>query len=147
MKARVKWAGDLTFVGHSDSDHAVVMDAGKKAGGLGIGASPMEMLLMGAGGCASIDMVMILKKARQDISDVTVEIEADRADEHPRVLTRMHMHFRVSGSGLSEKQVARAVELSMTKYCSASGTLAKACPLTYDFEIVEEAEVPARQQA
>lgn len=137
MKARVDWTGDLTFVGHGETKHAVVMDAGVGAGGLGVGASPMEMLLLGAGGCASIDLVMILKKARQKISDVVVELDSDRAEEAPKVFTRIHMHFIVSGVGLSEKQVARAVDLSMNKYCSASQTLAKACELTHDFEIVE----------
>ena len=137
MKARVDWAGDMTFVGFGDKKHAVVMDAGEAAGGLGVGVSPMEMLLMGAGGCASIDVVMILQKGRQNITDVRVELEADRADKEPKVFTRIHMHFIVTGKGLSEKQVARAVDLSMTKYCSASQTLAKACELTHDFEIIE----------
>ena len=137
MKASVHWAGDLTFVGHGPTEKGVVMDAGKNSGGLGIGNSPMELLLLGAGSCASIDIVMILKKARQDISDVRVELTGDRAEDHPRRFTKIHQHFIVEGRGLDEKHVARAVELSMTKYCSASATLAGGVKMTHDFEIVE----------
>ena len=113
------------------------MDAGKGAGGLGIGESPMEMLLMGTGGCANIDVVMILQKARQKVTDCVVHLTAERAEKPPRKFTSIHMHFVVTGRGLSEKHVARAIELSITKYCSASATLACAVDLTHDFEIVE----------
>lgn len=138
MKARVKWAGDLTFVGHGPTEKAVVMDGGKADGGLGIGNSPLELLLLGAGGCAAIDMVTILKKARQDITDIEVEVTGERAEDHPRRFLKIHQHFIVKGRNVSEKQVARAVELTLTKYCSASTTLAQGIPLTYNFEIVEE---------
>ncbi len=137
MKAHVKWIGDLTFVGYGDTGHGVVMDAGKGAGSLGIGESPMEMLLMGTGGCASIDVVMILQKARQKVTDCVCHLVAERADEPPRKFTSIHMHFVLTGRGLSEKHVARAIDLSITKYCSASATFACAVDLTHDYEIIE----------
>jgi len=138
MKANVNWAGDMTFIGYGSSKHGVVMDGGENAGGLGIGTSPMEMLMLGAGGCACIDVVMILEKARQKITHVSVEVSGTRADEHPRVFTDIHMNFLVKGRGLKESQVERAVDLSMTKYCSASQTLARACKLTHEFIIEED---------
>lgn len=137
MEAHVKWVGDLTFEGHGDTGHGVVMDAGKAAGGLGIGASPMELLLMGTGGCANIDVVMILQKARQKITGCVVHLSAERADTPPRKFTSIHMHFVVTGKGVSEKHVARAIDLSITKYCSASATLAGSVDLTHDYEILE----------
>ncbi|MCK5575525.1 MAG: OsmC family protein [Sphingomonadales bacterium] len=138
MKAHVQWAGDLTFLGYGASKHAVVMDGGENAGGLGVGTSPMEMLMLGAGGCACIDVVMILEKSRQKITDVSVEVSGSRADEPPRVFTDIHMSFLVKGRNLKDSQVARAVELSMTKYCSASQTLARACSVTHDYRIEED---------
>lgn len=137
MEARVKWAGDLTFVGHGNTGHGVVMDAGTADGGLGIGASPMEMLLMGAGGCASIDVVMILGKARQKVTDLVIELSGERAEAPPRVFTNIHMHFKVTGENLDHKHVARAIDLTMSTYCSASQTLAKAVDLTHDFAVFE----------
>ncbi len=138
MDVRVKWAGDLTFVGHGhQNEHAVVMDGGKSDGGLGIGASPMEMLLMGAGGCASIDIIMILKKARQKVDDCYVEVNGDRATEIPKFFNSIHMNFVITGRGLKETQIERAVKLSMEKYCSASLTLAKGLEITHSFEVRE----------
>lgn len=137
MEAQVKWLGDLTFVGHGDSAHGLVIDAGKGAGGLGIGASPMELLLLGTGGCASIDVVMILQKARQKITDCVVHLSAERAETPPRKFTSIHMHFVVTGRGLGDRHVARAIELSITKYCSASATLAGVVELTHGYEIIE----------
>ncbi len=136
MKAQVKWAGDLTFLGHGEkSTHGVVMDAGKEAGGLGIGASPMEMLLMGAGGCASIDIVMILEKGRQQITGCEVEVTGQRRDEMPKVFTSIHMHFIITGRDLIEQRVKQAVDLSMEKYCSVSLTLAQGLEMSFDFEV------------
>ena len=136
MKTSVRWADDMTFIGVGEkSGHAVIMDGGKDAGGLGIGVSPMEMLLLGAGGCACVDIVMILKKARQQITDCVAEVSGVRRDEMPRKFTDIHMHFVVTGSNLNTKQVERAVTLSMEKYCSASATLADAVTLTHDWEI------------
>lgn len=138
MDVRVKWAGDLTFVGHGhQNEHAVVMDGGKSDGGLGIGASPMEMLLMGAGGCASIDIIMILKKAHQKVDDCYVEVNGDRAQEIPKVFNSIHMNFVLTGRGVKRSQVERAVTLSMEKYCSASLTLSKGLEITHTFEVRE----------
>lgn len=135
MKARVKWVEDVTFVGESGSGHAVVMDGPPESGGHNLGIRPMEMLLLGMGGCTAFDIVLILGKARQQVTDCVVEIEAERADTIPRVFTRIHVHFIVTGFGLSDKQVARAVELSAEKYCSASIMLGKSATITHDYEI------------
>jgi putative redox protein len=135
MKARVKWVEDVTFVGESGSGHAVVMDGPPESGGHNLGIRPMEMLLLGMGGCTAFDIVLILGKARQQVTDCVVEIEAERADTVPRVFTRIHVHFIVTGFGLSDKQVARAVELSAEKYCSASIMLGKSATITHDYEI------------
>jgi len=135
MKARVKWVENVTFVGESGSGHAVVMDGPPESGGRNLGVRPMEMLLIGMGGCTAFDVVLILKKARQKVTDCVVEIEAERADSVPRVFTRIHVHFIVTGIDMSDKQVARAVEMSATKYCSASIMLGKAAQITHDYEI------------
>src|SRR5210317_1067683 len=136
MKARVKWVEGVTFIGESASGHAVVMDGPPESGGRNLGIRPMEMLLLGMGGCTAFDVVMILKKARQPVTDCVVEMQAERAATDPRVFTRIHVHFVVSGNGLSDKQVARAVELSADKYCSASIMLGKAAEISHDYEIV-----------
>jgi putative redox protein len=136
MKARVKWVEQATFMGESASGHAVIMDGPPESGGRNLGIRPMEMLLLGMGGCTAFDVVMILKKARQPVSDCVVELESERADSEPRVFTRIHVHFVVSGNGLADKQVARAVQLSAEKYCSASIMLGKAVDITHDYEIV-----------
>jgi putative redox protein len=137
MKARVKWVEDVTFVGESGSGHAVIMDGPPESGGRNLGVRPMEMLLIGMGGCTAFDVVLILKKARQQVTDCVVEIEAARADAVPRVFTRIHVRFIVTGFGLADKQVARAVELSAEKYCSASIMLGKSANITHDYELVE----------
>jgi putative redox protein len=143
MKARVKWVEDVTFVGESASGHAVVMDGPPESGGRNLGIRPMEMLLLGMGGCTAFDVVMILKKARQPVTDCVVEMQAERAATDPRVFTRIHVHFVVTGNGLSGKQVARAVELSAEKYCSASIMLGKAAEISHDYEIVSVPEEAA----
>ena len=136
MKARVKWVEAVTFIGESASGHAVVMDGPPESGGRNLGIRPMEMLLLGMGGCTAFDVVMILKKARQPVTDCVVEMEARRADTDPKVFTHIHVHFVVTGDGLSDKQVARAVELSAEKYCSASIMLGKAADISHDYKIV-----------
>jgi putative redox protein len=141
MKARIKWVEGATFVGESDSGHAVVMDGPPEGGGRNLSIRPMEMLLIGMGGCTAFDVVSILRKARQPVTDCVVHLEAERAEKPPRVFTRMHVHFVVSGDGLSEKQVARAVELSAEKYCSASIMLRKAVEITHDYEILTTGKV------
>ena len=137
MKCRIKWLDYMTFVGESGSGHSVVMDGASEAGGRNLGIRPMEMLLLGLGGCTAFDVVSILHKSRQNIVDCEVEIEAERAAEVPRVFTGIHVHFIVSGKGLDPTRVERAVNLSADKYCSASRMLEKAAIITHDFEIVE----------
>ena len=136
MKARIKWVEGATFVGESGSGHAVVMDGPPENGGRNLGVRPMEMLLLGMGGCTAFDVVYILGRARQPVMDCVVEIEAERAESPPKVFTRIHAHFVVSGDGLSERQVARAVQLSAERYCSASIMLGRSAEITHDFEIV-----------
>lgn len=133
----VKWAGKMTFIGEASTGNTVTMDAGTENGGLGLGHSPMDLLLMGVGGCACIDVVMILKKGRNDISDCVCQVSGDRAQEMPRFYTDINMHFVVTGKGLKESAVERAIKLSMDKYCSASATLGKAAKITYDWEVID----------
>ena len=137
MKARVKLVEGITFVAESGSGHAVVMDASPDVGGRDMGARPMEMVLMGAGGCSAIDVVHILRKARQHLVDCVVELEAQRADDDPKVFTRIHMHYVVTGRNLNPAQVERAIKLSKEKYCSATIMLAKTAEVTADYEIRE----------
>ncbi len=137
MKLRVKWVEGVTFLGETESSHAIVMDGAPEGGGRNLGPRPMETLLAGAGGCTAYDVVTILKKSRQDIVDVAVEMDADRAATDPKVFTRIHLHFVVKGRKLRPEAVERAIELSATKYCSASIMLGKTAEITHDFEIVE----------
>ena len=137
MQARVKWVQDATFIGESGSGHAVVMDGPPDHGGRNLGVRPMEMLLLGMGGCTAFDVVHILKKSRQPVTDVVTEIEAARATDEPKVFTKIHVHFIVTGDGLDEKRVSRAVSLSADKYCSASIMLGKTAEISHDYEIRE----------
>jgi putative redox protein len=137
MKARVKWVEDVTFVGESDSGHAVVMDGPPESGGKNRGLRPMEMLLVGMGGCTAFDVVEILRRARQEVVDCEVELEAERAPEAPKVFTRIHVRYRVKGRGLAESRVKRAIDLSAEKYCSASIMLGKTATITHEYEILE----------
>lgn len=139
MKARIKWVENVCFVGESETGHAVVLDGAPDAGGRNLGMRPMEMLLIGMGACTSFDVVTILKKSRQPVTDCVAEIDASRADEIPKVFTRIHVHFVVTGKGLNPTQVERAVKLSAEKYCSASIMLGKVAEISHDFEIVEAA--------
>lgn len=139
MKARVKWVDGMMFVGESGSGHAVVMDAAPEVGGRNLGVRPMEMLLLGMGGCSSIDVMMILKKGRQTVTDCWVELEAERAGADPKVFTRIHAHFVVTGRGLDPAKVERAIALSAEKYCSASVMLGATAAITHDFEVREAA--------
>ena len=135
MKARVNWVGEAMFVGESGSGHSVVMDGPPENGGRNMGIRPMEMLLIGMGGCSAFDVVHILRKSRQQVSGCIAELEAERADTEPKVFTKIHLHFIVSGKGLTEDKVARAVQLSAEKYCSASIMLGKMADISHDFEI------------
>lgn len=138
MKARVNWVEDMTFLASSGSGHALVMDAAPDLGGHNLGPRPMELVLMGTGGCTAIDVVHILRKGRHAVSGCTVELEAERAEQDPKVFTRIHFHFIVSGKGLKPEAVERAIKLSAEKYCSASIMLGKTAEITHDFELVEE---------
>jgi putative redox protein len=139
MKARIKWIEGVTMLAESGSGHAVVMDGPPDSGGRNLGVRPMEMLLMGMGGCTEFDVLLILRRGRHQVSFCEVALEAERADQDPKVFTRIHAHFRIGGKGLTEKVVARAVQLSAEKYCSASIMLGATAEITHDFEIVETA--------
>jgi len=136
-KARVKWIDSDRFLGESASGHAVVMEGAPDAGEVAIGIRPMEILLLGMGGCTAIDVVMILQKAREAVTDVVVEIEGERADSIPKVYERIHAHYVVTGRGLKISAVERAIKLSAEKYCSATIMLAATATVTHDFEILE----------
>ncbi|WP_456414136.1 OsmC family protein [Thiolapillus sp.] len=137
MKARVKWVDGALMLGESGSGHVVVMDGPEEHGGRNLGVRPMEMLLLGMGGCTEFDVMHILKKSRQEVRFCEVELQAQRADSEPKVFTRIHVHFKVGGRGLTEKAVERAVRLSAEKYCSASIMLGETAEISHDFELVE----------
>jgi putative redox protein len=138
MECKVKWTGDgMSFLAETGSGHSVVMDGALEAGGRNLAPRPMEMLLAGTGGCAAFDVVSILKKGRHAVTGCEVELHAERAATEPKVFTRIHFHFRVTGKQLKPEAVTRAVELSKNKYCSASIMLGKTAELTHDIEIVE----------
>ena len=137
MKARVKLIEGVSFVGQSESGHSVVMDGAPESGGKNLGVRPMEMLLMGLGGCSAFDVVLILRKGRQQVTDCVADIQAERADSDPKVFTRIHVRFTVTGKALDPKRVEQAVKLSAEKYCSASIMLGKTAEITHDFEVVE----------
>ena len=137
MKAVVKWLDNMSFVGESESGHSVVMDGPPESGGRNMGVRPMEMVLLGMGGCTAFDVVMILQKGRQDIVDCHVELDAERAADVPKVFTRIHAHYVIKGRNLNEKKVAKAVNLTAEKYCSVSIMLAHSVAVTHDFEIIE----------
>ncbi len=136
MKARVKWLDGAAMVGESGSGHALVMDGPPDLGGRNLGVRPMEMLLLGMGGCTEFDVLMILRKARQDVTACEVQLEAERSETDPKVFTRIHAHFVISGRELKEKRVAKAIQLSAEKYCSASIMLGATAEITHDYEII-----------
>ena len=137
MKARIKWLENVAFVAESESGHAMVMDGAPEGGGRNLGPRPMETLLMGAGGCTAYDVVHILKKSRAPVTDCVVEIDAERATEDPKVFTKIHFHFVVTGKALKPQLVERALHLSAEKYCSATIMLGKSAVITHDFEVRE----------
>ena len=137
MKARIQLVEGMTFVAESGSGHAVVVDAAPDVGGKNLGARPMELVLMGTGACSSIDVVHILRKARQDVRDCVVELEAERAAADPKVFTRIRFHYVVTGKALAAAQVERAINLSKDKYCSATAMLAKTAEISVDYELRE----------
>jgi putative redox protein len=137
MKARIKWVDGVTMLAESSSGHALVMDGPPEFGGRNLGVRPMELLLIGMGGCTEFDVLHILRRGRHEVSFCEVELEAERAETDPKVFTRIHAHFRVGGKGLTEKAVERAVKMSAEKYCSASIMLGAMAEITHDFELVE----------
>jgi len=136
METQLKWAGNAAFIGKTSSGHTVVMDGPAEGGGRNLGPRPMEMLILGMGACSTYDVVSILKKSRQEITDCEIKITSQRADSDPKVFTDIQLHFIVSGKDLKEKQVERAITLSAEKYCSASIMLGKTANITHDFEII-----------
>jgi putative redox protein len=140
MKARVKWMEGTAMVGEAGSGHAVVMDGPPEAGGRNLGLRPMELLLIGMGGCTEFDVLLILRKARQAVTDCVVELTAERSQTDPKVFTAIHAHFIVTGHGLSEARVAKAIALSAEKYCSASIMLGATAEITHDFELRDAGE-------
>lgn len=137
MKATVRWVQDAMFVGESGSGHAVVMDGAPESGGRNLGVRPMEMLLLGLGGCTAFDVVMILKRGREPVTDCVVDMDAERAQTEPKVFTRIAMKYRISGRGLDPQKVERAVHLSAQKYCSATAILAKTAQISHQIEIID----------
>lgn len=141
MECTVRWTGPdsgMSFLAETGSGHAVVMDGAPDAGGRNLGPRPMEMVLAGTGGCTAFDVVLILRKGRHAVTGCDVTLSAERAESDPKVFTKVHFHYRVKGKNLKNDIVARAIELSKDKYCSASIMLAKTAEISYDFEILEE---------
>lgn len=141
MDCTVRWIGadaGMSFVAETGSGHAFVMDGAPEAGGRNLGPRPMEMVLAGTGGCTAFDVVLILKKGRHAVTGCEVHLSSERAESDPKIFTRVHFHYRVRGKQLKHEAVARAIELSKDKYCSASIMVGKTAEITYDFEIVEE---------
>jgi len=137
MNISVNWVDGLLMVGKSDSGHTITMDGPPESGGENLGVRPMEMLLLGVAGCTMIDVVTTLKKMRQDLSHLETKINAERATDHPKVFTDIHIHFILKGQNLDEKKVDKAITLSAEKYCSASIMLGETATITHDFEVIE----------
>ena len=138
MKGTVTLQEGSTFIGVAGSGHRVTMDVAPEVGGQNLGLRPMEMVLLGLGGCTAIDVLHMLRKGRQPITDMRVELDAERADDVPKVFTRIHLHFVLTGAGLDPHKIERAINLSASKYCSASMMLNKTAEMTHDFEIVKQ---------
>ena len=135
MKARIKWVEGVSFLGETESGHALLIDGAPEAGGRNLGPRPMETVLIGLGSCTSFDVLFILRKARQEITDCVAEITAERAPADPKVFTKIHVHFIITGKNLRPEQIERAIRLSAEKYCSASIMIGKTAEITHDFEI------------
>ncbi len=140
MTSTVRWTSGMQFVGESGSGHSLVMDGAPEVGGRNTGMRPMEMVLLAAGGCTAMDVVFMLRRARQPLDDCWIEVEGNRVEEIPKVFDKIHLHYVIVGEGLNEKQVKRAVEMSAEKYCSVSQMLGATVEITHDFEIQRSAE-------
>ena len=138
MKVRVRWTDHMSFVAETGSGHSVVMDGPPDHGGRNLAARPMEMILVGLGGCSAFDVVHTLNKARQPVKDCQVLLDAQRADSVPAVFTKVHLHFILAGPGLDPGRVKRAVELSVEKYCSVIMMLRESVDITYDYEVLAD---------
>ena len=137
MECKITWAGEgVSFIAETGSNHRLTMDGDAEAGGRNLGPRPMELLLAGTGGCTAFDVVSILKKGRHDVTDCTVNVTAERASEDPKVFTRIHFDFHITGRGLRNEVVERAISLSKDKYCSASIMLGKTATITHLVEII-----------
>ncbi len=143
MKARVKWIENVTFLAELGSGHGLILDGAPEAGGRNLGPRPMEMLLLGLGGCTAFDVIHILRRGREQVTDCVVEVEAERAETDPKVFTSIHIHYVVTGRGLAELKVERAIALSAEKYCSASLMLGKTAKITHDWKVIDEGAAPA----
>ena len=137
MNISVNWVDGMLMVGRSHSGHSITMDGPSEIGGENLGVRPMEMLLLGVAGCTMIDVVTTLQKMRQDLMHLKTKVNAERADDHPKVFTEIHIQFLVKGKDLDSKKVEKAISLSAEKYCSASIMLGKTATITHDFEIIE----------
>ena len=137
MKARAKWVDGMAFMGEAGSGHAMIMDGAPEYGGRNLGIRPMEMLLIGLAGCTGFDVVSMLKKGRENVTGCEVDVEAERAETDPKVFTKIHMHFSVSGKDLPAAAVERAIAMSHDKYCSATVMLGKTADITTSFEILD----------
>ncbi len=138
MECVVRWTGGMTFLAETGSNHVVAMDGAPEGGGRNLAPRPMEMVLLGTGGCTAYDVMVILKKSGQDVTACEVKLSSERAETDPKVFTRIHMHFQVRGRALKPKLVEQAIRLSHEKYCSASIMLGKTAEITEDYEIIEE---------
>lgn len=138
MKTRIKLIENVSLLAEAESGHGVVIDGAPEIGGRNLGVRPMEMVLMGLGGCTAMDVLSILKKQRQQVTDCVIEIKAERREQEPKVFTQIHLHYIITGRDLKENHVKRAVELSAEKYCSVSAMLSKTAQLSYDHEIITE---------
>jgi putative redox protein len=138
MECIVKWLDGMSFIAETGTGHIVPMDGAPEAGGRNLAPRPMELVLAGTGGCTAFDVVLILKRSRQDVTGCAVSMQAERAETEPKVFTRIHFHYTLRGKGLKPESVERAIRLSAEKYCSASAMLAKTAQITHDWEIVEE---------
>jgi putative redox protein len=143
MKTRVKWVENVSFVGETGSGHAVVIDGAPESGGRNVGPRPMELFLTGAAACTAYDVVTILRKARQPVADCVVDAEAQRAQTHPHVFTRVHFRYTVAGRGLDRARVLHAVALSHDTYCSATKMIAQTAEVTHEVVVVDADRVPA----
>ena len=138
MKARIKWIESACLLAEADSGHGMVIDGAPEIGGRNLGVRPMEMMLMGLGGCTAMDVLSILKKQRQQVTQFIIEIEGQRREEHPKVFTEIHVHFKITGCNLKASQVKKAIDLSAEKYCSVSAMLGQMAKISHDYEIIAE---------